>query len=158
MLLRYVDDLLRMLIKKLAEEKVVSAISGIVPTKTISQILGARQGGGMIQFIGHIIERFPDDDCLYLSVSPKYVDSTFKELQITKGPKSVPDVSIHLAKTDEVSKKPLSPESYSRFRRALGRLLWLPQVKELMLQHGSRCWELSNLPPLKGLRQLFVRC
>ena len=131
MLLCYVDDLLLCSSTKLAEEKVVSVISGIVPTKTTSQILGAKQGGGMIQFIGRIIERFPHEDCLYLSVSPSYLDTTFRDYQIEKGSRSVPDVSIHLEKTDENSKRPLSPESYSRFRRALplGRLLWLAQVR-----------------------------
>eukprot|EP00434_Breviolum_minutum_P042543 symbB.v1.2.037870.t1/scaffold5715.1/size24294/1 len=129
MLLCYVDDLLLCSSTKLAEEKVVSVISGIVPTKTTSQILGAKQGGGMIQFIGCIIERFPHEDCLYLSVSPSYLDTMFRDYQIEKGSRSVPDVSIHLEKTDENSKRPLSPESYSRFRRALGRLLWLAQVR-----------------------------
>ena len=129
MLLCYVDDLLLCSSTKLAEEKVVSVISGIAPTKTTSQILGAKQGGGMIQFIGRIIERFPHEDCLYLSVSPLYLDTTFRDYQIEKGSRSVPDVSIHLEKTDENSKRPLSPESYSRFRRALGRLLWLAQVR-----------------------------
>ena len=85
MLLCYVDDLLLCSSTKLAEEKVVSVISGIVPTKTTSQILGAKQGGGMIQFIGRIIERFPHEDCLYLSVSPSYLDTTFRDYQIKKG-------------------------------------------------------------------------
>ena len=66
---------------------------------------------------------------MYLSVSPSYLDTTFRDYQIEKGSRSVPDVSIHLEKTDEHSKRPLSPESYSRFRRALGRLLWLAQVR-----------------------------
>ena len=125
MLLCYVDDLLLCSSTKLAEEKVVSVISGIVPTQTTSQILGAKQGGGVIQFIGRIIERFPHEDCLYLSASPSYLDTTFRDYQIEKGSRSVPDVSIHLEKTDENSKRPLSPESYSRFRR----LLWLAQVR-----------------------------
>ena len=129
MLLCYVDDLLLCSSTKLAEEKVVSVISGIVPTKTTSQILSSKQGGGVIQFIGRIIERFPQGECLYLSVSPSYLDATFKDYQITSGSRSVPDVSVHLEKTDENSKKALSPESYSRFRRALGRLLWLAQVR-----------------------------
>ena len=41
MLLCYVDGLLLRSSTKLAEEKVVSVISGIVPTKTTSQILSA---------------------------------------------------------------------------------------------------------------------
>ena len=127
MLLCYVDDLILCASTKLAEEKVVSVISGIVPTKTTCQILGAKQF--MIQFIGRITERFPNEGCLYVSVSPKYLDSAFEDYQISKGSRSVPDVSVHLEKTDENSKRPWTPESYSRFRSALGRLLWLAQVR-----------------------------
>ena len=60
-----------------------------------------------------------------------YLDSTFVEYGITKGTASVPDISAHLEKTltDNEAKKPLSSESYGKFRRALGKLLWLAQSR-----------------------------
>ena len=41
----------------------------------------------------------------------------------------MPDVASHLEKVDEASLRPLSPEAYSRFRKGLGRLLWLSQTR-----------------------------
>ena len=58
-----------------------------------------------------------------------YLKSTFEEFQVSKGSKAVPDVASHLEKVDEASLRPLSPEAYSRFRKGLGRLLWLSQTR-----------------------------
>lgn len=44
-------------------------------------------------------------------------------------PEGFPDISVHLEKTEEASQKPLSPEAYTRFRKTLGRLLWMSQVR-----------------------------
>ena len=50
---------------------------------------------------------------------------------MTRGSENVPDISGHLEKTltDSNFQKPLSDEAYSRFRKALGKLLWLSQVR-----------------------------
>ena len=128
-LVAYVDDILMASSSKLAEELVVQAISQVVPTKTTGQVLTGAQGGGHLQFIGRLIERPPGETCLMMSVSATYLDSTFAEFQVVKGSSAVPDISIHLEKTDEASQRPLSPEAYTRFRKALGRLLWMSQVR-----------------------------
>ena len=49
----------------------------------------------------------------------------------------MPDISGHLEKTltDINFQKPLSDEAYSRFRKALGKLLWLSQ-----LRHDVKTW------------------
>ena len=66
-----------------------------------------------------------------MSVDGSYLDTTFIEYGITKGTSCVPDISVHLEKTltDGEAKKPLSDESYGKFRRALGKLLWLAQCR-----------------------------
>eukprot|EP00434_Breviolum_minutum_P037835 symbB.v1.2.033549.t1/scaffold4184.1/size56758/3 len=53
----YVDDILMCSSSRSAEEKVVQAISAVVPTKTTGCVLPAGQGGGRLQFIGRTIER-----------------------------------------------------------------------------------------------------
>ena len=128
-LVAYVDDILMCSSSKQAEELVVQAISRVVPTKTTGQVLSGAQGGGHLQFIGRLIERPSGEDCLMMSVSATYLDSTFAEFQVVKGSSAVPDISVHLEKTDEASQRPLSPEAYTRFRKALGRLLWMSQVR-----------------------------
>ncbi|CAK9021256.1 Copia protein (Gag-int-pol protein) [Cleaved into: Copia VLP protein [Durusdinium trenchii] len=89
--------------------------------------------GGSLTFIGRIIQRVAQGDELLLSINPSYLDSTFKEYGIDKGSDAAPDVASHLEKTmtDESAKKPLSSEAYGRFRRALGKLLWMSQVRLL---------------------------
>ena len=124
----YVDDILITSSSKAAEEKVVQSISSIVPTKTTGSVLPAALGGGSLQFIGRTIERPKGEECIFLSVSPKYMQSTFEEYQI-KESRSVPDISTHLEKTDELSQKKLTPEAYNKFHKALGRLLWLAQTR-----------------------------
>ena len=128
-LIAYVDDILMCSSTKQAEELVVQAISRVVPTKTTGQVLSGAQGGGSLQFIGRLIERPPGETCLMMSVSPSYLDSTFSEYQVVKGSGAVPDISVHLEKTDEASQRPLSPEAYTKFRKALGRLLWMAQTR-----------------------------
>ena len=66
---------------------------------------------------------------VFILVSVDYLKSTFEEFQVSKGTRAVPDVASHLEKVDEASLRPLSPESYSRFRKGLGRLLWLSQTR-----------------------------
>ena len=128
-LIAYVDDILICSSTREAEETVVQAIARVVPTKTTGQILVGKQGGGSLQFIGRIIERQPGEDAIFVSVSSTYLDSTFEDFQISKGSTSVPNVASFLEKNDEASQRPLSPEAYTRFRKALGRLLWLSQVR-----------------------------
>ena len=124
----YVYDILITSSSKAAEEKVVQSIASIVPTKTTGVVLPAALGGGTLQFIGRTIERPKGEECILLSVSPQYLNSTFEEFQV-KESRSVPDISTHLEKTDQVSQTKLTPEAYNRFRKALGRLLWLAQTR-----------------------------
>ena len=74
---------------------------------------------------------------IFLGVDPQYMNPTFEEYGVTKGSDFVPDIASHLERTvsDSSHQKPLSDEAYSRFRRALGRLLWLSQVR-----HDLKAW------------------
>ena len=107
----YVDDILITSSSKAAEEKVVQTIAAIVPTKTTGVILPAALGGGTLQSIGRTIERPKDEECILLSISPKYLQSTFDEFQIKGESRSVPDISTHLEKTDPLSQNKLTPEA-----------------------------------------------
>ena len=53
----YVDDILMVSSTREAEEKVVHAISSVVPTKTTGCVMPGDRGGGRLQFIGRTIER-----------------------------------------------------------------------------------------------------
>ena len=82
-------------------------------------------------------KRERDSSEITLGVDPHYLDSTFLDYGVTRGSENVPDISGHLEKTltDSNFQKPLSDEAYSRFRKALGKLLWLSQVR-----HDLKTW------------------
>ena len=57
-----------------------------------------------------------------------YLDETFKAYGLSgKGSVSPPDVSVHVEKEGGL---PLSPEAYSRFRSALGKVAWMTQTRQ----------------------------
>ena len=117
----YVDDILMASSTVEAEERIVSVISGVVPTKTTGQI---DENGGSLSFIGRTISREPHGAEIRLSVNPSYLDSTFAEYGVVKGSEHVPDIASHMERTVSSSEhqKPLSDEAYTKFRRGLGRL------------------------------------
>ena len=131
MVMAYVDDVLIASSSERAETIIKETIGKVVPVKSTGKVWPAQDGGGQLVFIGRTISRYPGHASLHLSVSDEYLATTFADYNITAGSKSVPDVAAHLEKTvnDPLSKQPLSPESYSRFRRCLGKLLWLSQSR-----------------------------
>ena len=131
----YVDDILITASNKVSEEVVVDAISGVVPTKTTGVILPSAEGGGSLTFIGRTVNRRKNEVSLYLSVDPQYLMPVFEDYQVKKGSNSAPDVASFLEKVDEVSVRLLSNEGYAKFRKALGKLLWLSQIR-----HDLKLW------------------
>ena len=129
-LMTYVDDLLLVAGSKQVAQEVADAIGKKVPIKVTGELFPSDQGGRSSKFIGRRLVRRPGEKAVFLMVEDSYLDSTFADYQIESGSISVPDLSSHLEKTDDHSKKPLSPESYSRFRKALGRILWLAQSRQ----------------------------
>ena len=96
-----------------------------------------RRRGRLIDLYWSCHQRERDSSEITLGVDPHYLDSTFLDYGVTRGSENVPDISGHLEKTltDSSFQKPLSDEAYSRFRKALGKLLWLSQVR-----HGLKTW------------------
>ena len=130
----YVDDILLVSTTKEAEEYVVEALASVVPVKTTGEI---GDEGGSLTFIGRVIRREKNSSEITLGVDPHYLDSTFQDYGITNGSSYVPDISGHLERTlsDKNFQKPLSDAAYTRFRKALGKLLWLSQVR-----HDLKTW------------------
>ena len=131
LLVAYVDDLLLCSQSEQVERKVMKAIGAKVPLKETGLILPAAEGGGSVTFIGRIISRGVEDDSLTLGVNPHYLDTTFAEFNVQKGSVTVPDVAgiLDKALNDKHLQTPLSAEGYARFRKALGKLLWMAQVR-----------------------------
>ena len=96
-----------------------------------------RRRGRLIDLYWSCYKRERDSSEITLGVDPHYLDSTFLDYGVTRGSENVPDISGHLEKTltDSSFQKPLSDEAYSRFRKALGKLLWLSQVR-----HDLKTW------------------
>ena len=90
-----------------------------------------------MSFIGRTISREPHGSEIRLSVNPSYLDNTFADYGVVKGTENVPDIAAHMERTvsNPEHQKPLSDEAYTKFRRGLGRLLWLSQVR-----HDLKAW------------------
>jgi len=73
------------------------------------------------------------ESAIYLRLEPTYLAETYKEYNITTIAATIPDFE----KTDSESTKPLTSEAYSRYRRGLGRLLWLSQSRQDVKVHLS---------------------
>ena len=131
LLVAYVDDLLLCCQSETAEKIVEKAIGKAVPLKQTGLVLPAEFGGGSLIFIGRHVHRGVNDNSLTMGVDPKFLNTTFAEFNITKGFASVPDVAgiLDKAMTDKNQMQDLSPSAYSRFRRALGKLLWMAQSR-----------------------------
>ena len=131
LLIAYVDDVLIATSNEETEKAIHHALNQVVPVKITGHILEAEHGGGELVFIGRRITRSPGHSAVMLSVDDSYLDQTFRDYNITSGSSSVPDVAQHLEKTmsDKQAMLRLSPESYTRFRKALGKLLWLSQSR-----------------------------
>lgn len=128
-LIVYVDDLLLCCADKGTEDMVIAAIQRVVPLKRTGAVLTADDGGGSLTFIGRTITRMPGtDNAVLLGVNPRFLDVTFAEYNITKGTQTWPDIGAIMDRNLE-NKQKLTPEAYSKFRRALGKLLWLAQTR-----------------------------
>ena len=131
LLVAYVDDLLLCCQTARNEKLVEKAIGKTIPLKEIGVILPAEQGGGALTFIGRRIQRGATDDSLSIGVDPKFLDTTFVEFSMNKVSNTVSDVAsvLERALTDKSMQQPLTAAAYSRFRRALGKLLWMAQSR-----------------------------
>ena len=136
-LMAYVDDVLIASETKEIEDLIVNSIGAVVPVKETGAIFPSDEGGGSLLFIGRRITRLPGHSCLTLHVDDKYLETAFKDFGITAGSQTVPDISVALERTltDKQSGQKLTPEGYSRFRRTLGKLLWLAQSR-----HDLKVW------------------
>eukprot|EP00435_Cladocopium_sp_Y103_P006580 s1858_g2.t1 len=131
LLVAYVDDLLLCCQSSKAENMVEKAIGQAVPLKQTGLILPASEGGGSLAFIGRVVCRGTEDNSITMGVDPKFLDTAFLEFNIAKGCATVPDVAgiLDKAMEDKNAQKELSASPYSRFRRALGKLLWMAQSR-----------------------------
>ena len=136
-LIAYVDDLLVASGSDEGIQLLYKTLSATVPTKATGRIEMSNKGGGTLKFLGRSIMRRNGESALYLRVDPQYLAETFKDYNVTSGSATIPDISVHFEKVDTESRKPLSSEAYSRFRRALGRLLWLSQSRQDIKVHLS---------------------
>ncbi|CAE6933000.1 unnamed protein product [Symbiodinium sp. CCMP2592] len=122
----YVDDLLIITDDELVEQAILSAISKRLHVKITGRIFPSSAGGGSLTFLGRCIRRWPGSSVIELSIDKQCLEPCFSAYGITKGSQAVPDVASLLEK----SGPELTPEAYSRFRRALGRLLWYAQTRQ----------------------------
>ena len=137
LLVAYVDDVLLASENEKVQKAVEEAIGKVVPVKCTGSILAGDKGGGTLTFIGRKISRSPCHLQVTLSVSDEYLKTAFEAYDIVSGSKHVPDVAAHLEKTvsDKLGSQLLSPEAYAKFRRTLGKLLWLAQTR-----HDLKVW------------------
>lgn len=135
MVIAYVDDVLIMSSTEKAESLIVKSISTVVPIKRTGSILDSKNGGGELTFIGRRVRRWPGSPSLEMSVDPEYLTSCMNDFQLKKDAVNVaaPDLGPALEKaatSDPKWSMDLTGESYGRFRKCLGKIAWLSQVRQ----------------------------
>ena len=128
LVLCYVDDILIVSDGESIERRIISAVQHRVPVKITGSVLQDMSGGGSITFIGRTIRRWPNCKSIEVFVRTDYLVPCWEAYQIKKGSNAYPNITSMLEESP--TSKPLTPESYSRFRRALGKILWLAQTRQ----------------------------
>ena len=127
-LLVYVDDLLLMTPTVEDAEKIFDAIGKHVDLKRTGALHTSKAGGGSLRFLGRVITRQKGESSILVSLPSDYLDDTFKAYGLSgKGSAHPPDVALHVEKEGG---EPLSPEAFSRFRSALGKVAWMSQTRQ----------------------------
>ena len=135
LLLVYVDDFLCIAPTKEDVDRIFGVIEKRVELKRTDVIRSSQDGGGSLRFIGRVISRREGESSITVSLPEDYLDETFKAYGLSgKGSVSPPDVSVHVEKEGGL---PLSPEAYSRFRSALGKVAWMTQTRQDWRAYGS---------------------
>ena len=127
-MLCYVDDLLLITPKEEDINLVFDQIGKSVTLKKTG-LVGASEKGGNLRFLGRVISRQLGESSVQVSLPSDYLDSTFAAYGLKEkvGSNSPPDLGSYVEKTDGTA---LSPESYQRFRSALGKVAWLSQTRQ----------------------------
>ena len=127
-MLCYVDDLLLITPKEEDINLVFDQIGKSVTLKKTG-LVGTSLKGGNLRFLGRVIFRQLGESSVQVSLPSDYLDSTFAAYNLKEkvGSNSPPDLGSYVEKTDGT---PLSPESYQRFRSALGKVAWLSQTRQ----------------------------
>ena len=113
----------------------VATLSSVVPVKTTGEI---GEEGGSLTFIGRVIKRERDSSEITLGVDPHYLDSTFSGLWCYPwGLRMCLTFRDILRRHSRIAtfRNLCQMKAYSRFRKALGKLLWLSQVR-----HDLKTW------------------
>ena len=129
MLLSYVDDILIASIASQTEkdiEEVLSVIGKKVVLKKTGLVQSLKGGGGQLKFLGRQIFRQKGDKAIFVGLPEDYLKTTFESFGLKSGSHSAPDITSTL---DQEGKE-LTPEAYSRFRSALGKLSWFAQTRQ----------------------------
>ena len=128
LLLTYVDDILFTTeypkdaddLKQCLKDRVPIKDTGFLPPNTL--------GGGSLTFIGREIVRLPGEKTVFVKIPHDYLDKTFSSYGLKSAPASAAAPTLEvLEKPDGV---PLSSESHTRFRSALGKLAWMSQTRQ----------------------------
>ena len=126
MLLSYVDDILIASETEKDIEEVLSVIGKKVVLKKTGLVQSLKGGGGQLKFLGRQIFRQKGDKAIFVGLPEDYLKTTFESFGLKSGSHSAPDITSTL---DQEGKE-LTPEAYSRFRSALGKLSWFAQTRQ----------------------------
>ena len=118
--LAYVDDLMFFGCKPDADDLI-----SILRKELILKITGELTEGSQVTLLGRNIRR--TGDFIELSMSESYVENIVKELDLLNAKPALTPGTDTL-KTKGVS-EPLSKDEHKRYRRLVGQLLWLCNVR-----------------------------
>ena len=85
---------------------------------------------GSMKFVGRVIRRQAGAKELLVGVAPGYLDSCYRDYGMEKMKLGKPVVPNLRETLDGPPEPPLSTEAYQRYRRSLGKMVWLSQTRE----------------------------
>ena len=97
-----------------------------VVLKKTGLVQSSKGGGGQLKFLGRQIFRQRGDKAIFVGLPEDNLKTTFESFGLKAGSRSAPDINCMF---DQEGKE-LTPETYSRFRSALGKLSWFAQTRQ----------------------------
>ena len=150
----YVDDLFMVG----NDEDIVSTLEELQKTLLLRET-GCLDNGKPVDFLGRIITK--SQESIKLSMNSEYIEKILDELHLKTLKPAVTPGTDTLKRTTEES-EPLSAEDHRRYRRIVGKLLWLTCVRnDIMfavkeLSRGLQAPTLHDQAKLKHLLRYLV--
>jgi hypothetical protein len=147
----YVDDLLL-----LGDDDMISDTLSILGKELLLRETGRLEQGRSVDFLGKVITRH--HDAITLTMDSKFIDTLLEEMNMKTCKPSVTPGSETLKRTTLESEEPVDADTHKLYRRMVGKLLWLTNVRNdimFAVKELSRGLQQPTLMHMNKLKHLL---